>query len=544
MGQAYEIKRECKQEREKDLGLTSSDDCTNFNAAVEKIRALDLEQRRDNPHYMMKNGTVDDRILGCMREMRVKYSHCGNRKTSPYQMLLYTYAALELSASAADSRRLCCNLDGTGSQLKLNLQIQPGVCVQLWTLSMSASYMEGTDAGVNRIIRNNLCQFPLMQYISPLTGTNDLKWALTEFFQAQKLINGKISRMLHIGTDCAIQLIDAIFFALKFDGMPALTREQWNNALLLCVRYCEDNCWDTTQTKFAIELLLEYAPLLLHWCFAHVMNAITKWCDSNDRSSSFKLVKNKISIVISDIIRHGCSTLDHHEMIVHVGLLKYLTQKPMIKMRRSQAISMKKKTSKNDRNQISSHVASFVSRQMEMISNETSRLYQPMKDGGGMSLVAAITESLSAKFVNQVCNAAHEEGLQMWMPHCFNNQGRDLEIHCSICYAMLPKLDESEEITSRNAINRYDQNSTRFPQFIHNVAVTTRFSNIASRSEDDVLIMNPFYLPEVTPYMEQFVSPNIPTISMASCRLAMIGRGAVMDNTNQAGGRRLQMDEE
>ena len=202
-----------------------------------------------------------------------------------------------------------------------------------------------------------------------------------------------------------------------------MTREQWNNALLLCVRYCEGKCWESTQTKFAIELLLGYAPLLLHWCFAHVMNAITKWCDSNERSSVFKLVKNKISIVVTDIIRHGCSTLDQHKMIVHIGLLKYLTQKPMIKLKYSQAISMKRKTSNSDRNQISSPVASFVSWQTEKISNETSRLYyQPMKDGGGMSLIAAITGSLSAKYVDQVC----KEGLKMWMPNC-------LEIHCSIC---------------------------------------------------------------------------------------------------------------
>lgn len=149
LSQAYAIKKECKQDREKDLGLTSTDDWTNFNAAAERIRALDLEQRKVNPLYRMSNGNVDDRILGCMRETRVKYGHYGNRKTTPYQMLLYTYSALELSAAAAESGRLCCNLDGTGSQLRLNLQLAPGVCVQLWTLSMSASYMEGTDAGVN-----------------------------------------------------------------------------------------------------------------------------------------------------------------------------------------------------------------------------------------------------------------------------------------------------------------------------------------------------------------------------------------------------------
>lgn len=313
-----------------------------------------------------------------------------------------------------------------------------------------------------------------------------------------------------------------------------MTREQWNNSLLLCVRYCEDNFWETSATKLAIELLLQYAPLLLHWCFAHVMNAVTKWSDSSERSSDFKLVKNKMSIVISDIVRHGCSTLDLHEMIVHIGLLKYLCGKPMIRLKRSQAISMKKKTSKSDRNQISSHVASFVLRQMEKISNETSRLYQPMKDGGGMRLVATIEDNLSSSFVDQVCAAAQEEGLTMWMPHCYNNQGRDLEIHCSICYAMLPAMKDSAEITSRNAISRYDQSASRHPHFVHNVPVTTRFSDVASSTNDVICIRNPFYLPEVSRYMNQFVCSNIPTMSMSSCRLAMIGRGAVMDNTNQA----------
>ena len=63
------------------------------------------------------------------REACEVHSHCGNRKTTLYQMLLYTYSARELSASADDLRRLCCNLDSTESQLRLNLQIPPGVCV-------------------------------------------------------------------------------------------------------------------------------------------------------------------------------------------------------------------------------------------------------------------------------------------------------------------------------------------------------------------------------------------------------------------------------
>eukprot|EP00956_Cyclotella_meneghiniana_P021463 scaffold39177_cov38-Cyclotella_meneghiniana.AAC.3 len=51
---------------------------------------------------------------------------------------------------------------------------------------------------------------------------------------------------------------------------------------------------------------------------------------------------------------------------------------------------------------------------------------------------------------------------------------------------------------------------------------------------DGVLVKNPVYLPEVTTYIDSQIASNIPTISMASCRLAMKGRGAVMDNSNQA----------
>ena len=398
---------------------------------------------------------------------------------------------------------------------------------------MSPSYMEGNDVDINRTIRRNLSQYPLMQYISPLTSAEDLKWALTEFVNAQKLIRGKISRMLHLGTDCALQIQDAVNFAFGHEGVPVLTREQWNNALLLCVRHCEDNSWNTDTSKSSIELLLKYAPVLLHWCYAHVMNAVSKWCDSADRSQAFKLVKNKITMVIMEIVRHGCSTLDIHEMLVHVGILKYLTQKPFLTLKRSYAVTMKMQTSKNDRNLISSHLNSFIERLKEEISEETKRLYGPMKESDTMESVASIDSNLSIQFIDKVCNAAQVEGLNIWMPHCFNNQGRDLEIQCTICYGMFPEVPDDDH-KQRNAISRYDQTAERKPHFIHNVPVTTKFSHVASSVDEDICLRNPMYLPEIARYMDTFVCPNAPTMSMASCRLAMNGRDAVMDNTNQA----------
>lgn len=60
--------------------------------------------------------------------------------------------------------------------LKVPIQLKKGACLQLWLLSMSSSYMEGDDSDLNRTIRKNLSQFPLMQYISPLTSASDFKY--------------------------------------------------------------------------------------------------------------------------------------------------------------------------------------------------------------------------------------------------------------------------------------------------------------------------------------------------------------------------------
>lgn len=108
MSQAYEIKRAIKTDRENDLGLVGDDSFLNLNLADSKIRGMDMEYRMSNPHYTTSQGNVDDRLLGVLRCLDIYHSDYGNRETTPFRMLLFSYAAVDLYGRGCESGRLCC----------------------------------------------------------------------------------------------------------------------------------------------------------------------------------------------------------------------------------------------------------------------------------------------------------------------------------------------------------------------------------------------------------------------------------------------------
>lgn len=494
MGQTYEIKRAITKKRENELGLIGDDSLLNLTIADNKTRAMDMEYRNSNAHYMTSQGKVDDRLLGIVRNLDINQPDYGNRDTTPFRLLLFSYSAVDLFGRACESGRLCCNFDGTGASLKVPIQLTKGACLQLWLLSMSSSYMEGDDKDLNRTIRKNLSQFPVMQYISPLTSATDFKWCLERLVSAQKLIHGKKFRPLHFGTDCALQAMEGINHAYRFDGQAAITRRQWNNALFLAVRHCEDASWDVETSKVVIELLLTYAPVLLHWCYSHVMNAVSKWCDSKDRSSRFKKVVKKITTVMMESMRHGISTLDLDELIIQIGLVKYLTQKAMIEVERYQAVTRRLRSSNSDCNTIGSHVSSFVATQKTRIATISRNNFIPMMTSNSMTAIAHIDKNLAGYLVDDVCDAAHEAELMMWSLHCSDNEGKELELMCTICYGIMPAIKDERFEDGRNAASLYDQEEERVPKFIHNVEVSTAFSDVSTSQQDVICVANPLYI--------------------------------------------------
>ena len=147
------------------------------------------------------------------------------------------------------------------------------------------------------------------------------------------------------------------------------------------------------------------------------MNAVSKWCDSKDRSSRFKKVVKKITTVMMESMRHGISTLDLDEMIIQIGLVKYLTQKAMIEVERYQAVTKRLRSSKSDCNTIGSHVSSFVATQKTRIANISRNNFIPMMTSKSMSGIAHIDKNLAGYLVDNVCDAAHEAELMMWSLH-------------------------------------------------------------------------------------------------------------------------------
>lgn len=121
----------------------------------------------------------------------------------------------------------------------------------------------------------------------------------------------------------------------------------------------------------------------------------------------------------------------------------------------------------------------------------------------------------------------------MWSVHCSDNDGTDLQLLCMVCYGIMPPLVKDEKTEGRNASTMYDQTEIKHPRYVHNLELSTAFSDVSTSQQDDICVQNPLYLPEVTVYVNQFIRENVPTMSSASCRLAKYGRGAVMDNTNQ-----------
>lgn len=91
MNQAYELKRGITKARQNELGLVGEDSFLNLNLADEKIRVMDLEYRKTNPQYLTTGGNVDDRLLGIMRNLDINRSDYGNRGTTPFRWLLFSY---------------------------------------------------------------------------------------------------------------------------------------------------------------------------------------------------------------------------------------------------------------------------------------------------------------------------------------------------------------------------------------------------------------------------------------------------------------------
>jgi hypothetical protein len=89
------------------------------------------------------------------------------------------------------------------------------------------------------------------------------------------------------------------------------------------------------------QVLLSITPVLLHLCKSHVCRAISHWVKSIDRCPTIRTHVKSISHIFINLFRHVTSNMDLSDIIVHLGLLLYIFEKPFFHVPRSALITQR-----------------------------------------------------------------------------------------------------------------------------------------------------------------------------------------------------------
>ena len=230
-------------------------------------------------------------------------------------------------------------------------------------------------------------------------------------------------------------------------------------------------------------------------------------------------------VILMTLVRHTTASLSLSESIIHFALVKYITKLPFLPIRRIDAMTQRTSISQKHVEDLGSHIQSFISRHISILSQILSREYQQfVKDG-----LTTISEEdyRVADLVDMVLRAAFNENLIVACGYCCDNKGPFLDIMLTFCYGCYPSLKDEEDDERWEVIDRVAK-----PRFIHNVKSQFRFVDASSSTGELILVKNTMYDHGVGVYLAGTWINNLPTMHTGVCDISYVARNAVVENSN------------
>jgi hypothetical protein len=190
------------------------------------------------------------------------------------------------------------------------------------------------------------------------------------------------------------------------------------------------------------QVLLEITPTLLHWCKSHVIRAVAHWCKSIDRGPIIRSHVKTVNHIMVNMFRHATSNMDFSDVVIHLGIVLYIFNKPFLEAHRTSLIVERK--SATDLKDVGTEVQLFLEKMKNQLQSKyESAFNQVIADN---SFAATLTEeSLASVMIKDVVRAAKTQKLRVSSTYCAKATSDVCKLHHSFCYGVLTSVFDDKK---------------------------------------------------------------------------------------------------